>query len=70
MAGIVVYRKIPKKELLESAKDTITQLEQWFTLNPRRRVCKAELWYGEAHTIKRKDIKEQIDAIVTKLLKE
>lgn len=64
MAGFKIFRRIPETELRASAVDAIRQIEDWFEKNPKRRVCRTELWYDTYHSIKRKDVHKQIDAIV------
>lgn len=61
---IVIYNKLTKKELKASAKETIAKVNEWFNNNPRRKVCKAELWYGKVHKIRRDHVEEDIQAIV------
>lgn len=68
--SFVVYNRLSEAELREAAKKTALQLEDWFKNNPKRRICKAELWYGSSHKIKRKNVAEQINAIVEEILKE
>lgn len=66
----VIYNKISETELREAAAKTILQLDEWFNNNPKRRVCRAELWYGRSHKIKRKNVADQINTIVDQHLKE
>lgn len=66
----VIYKTIPEAELRALAADTIPKISKWFEKNPKRRVCKAELWYGRTHKIKRKDVASQINTIVEALIKE
>ncbi len=37
---IMLYRKLTQEE----AQVNISQIEAWFKLNPKRRVCRTELW--------------------------
>lgn len=64
----LLYERIPDDELRESAKDAIKQIEQFFKDNPRRRVCRTELWYGKVRSIKKKDVATQINDIVEELI--
>jgi hypothetical protein len=66
---IVIYPKISVKKLKKDAKDLIPKIEQWFKDNPKRRVCRTELWYGKCINIRRKTVAEQINAVVKELLK-
>lgn len=63
---LVVYKRLTEKQLRKDAKDAIKQITEWFAENPKRRVCRAELFYGKTISVKRKTITEQ----VTKLLEE
>lgn len=65
---IVIYQKLSEEELRKSAQETIPQVESWFANNPKRRVCKAELWYGKRLSIKRKNVAEQVNAVVNDLV--
>jgi hypothetical protein len=67
---IVVYQKMSEQNLRKSAKETIPKIEEWFQKNPKRRVCKVELWYGEVASIKRKTVAEQINAKMESLIQE
>jgi hypothetical protein len=67
---IVVYYKIPEIELRNSMLNAVKQIDDWFTNNPKRRVCKTELWYGRTHTIKKKDVRGQLIKIVEEILQE
>ena len=70
MAGFVIYPKLTEQELRDSAEELIPKIEAFFLQNPRRRVCRSELWYGKMHSIKKKNAASQINAIVDKLVKE
>jgi hypothetical protein len=67
---IVIYKTIPDDELRASAEEIIPKIEAFFSQNPRRRVCRSELWYGKVYSIKKKDVAGQINAIVKELLKD
>jgi hypothetical protein len=49
----------------EQADDISAQakagIKKFFENNSKRRICKADLWYGKRFTIKRKDVDAQID---------
>jgi hypothetical protein len=59
---LVLYTKLTKKELEESAKQAIVQVTQWFESNPKRKVCKAKLWYGKTVKIRRGHVAEDVNA--------
>jgi hypothetical protein len=61
MGGFVIYQRLPRQEILASAKEEIKNITKWFEDNPKRRVCRAEFWYGVVITIKKGTIKEQVN---------
>jgi hypothetical protein len=61
MASFVVYTRIPKEEIEKQANELPNKINNWFKNNPKRRVCKAELWYGERYKFTRKNISEVIE---------
>lgn len=65
---LVVYPRMSEKELRDSAAEVIPQIEAFFTKNPKRRVCRSELWYGKTYSIKKKDVTEQINTIIEELI--
>jgi hypothetical protein len=67
---ILIYEKIPATKIKKQAKSFIKKINDWFTNNPTRKVCKTVMWHGEKYTIKRKDVKQQIDKIVDELTKK
>ena len=69
MASIVVYRKIKPAELKKMAKEAIKGVTVWFEKNPKRRVCRATLWYNTPVKVPRGKVKETIDAVVAETLK-
>jgi hypothetical protein len=67
---IVIYKTLSEQELRDSAANTIPKIEAFFVQNPKRRVCRTELWYGRTQSIKKKNVAEQINAIVDALIAE
>lgn len=61
---IVIYEKLTKKELKESKDGAIARITEWFEKNPKRRVCDAQLWYGQRHKIRRGHVADDINAVV------
>jgi len=59
---------MPEDELRKTAADAIDQINSWFTSNPKRRVCHAELWYGKRLAIKRKTVAKQINTLLAETL--
>lgn len=67
---ILIYDRLTEKQLKKAASEVVKNLTKWFKDNPKRKMCRAELWYGKMYSIKRKNIKGQINEIVAGLLKE
>ena len=65
---LIIYKTLTEQQLRDSAAEAIPKIETWFVQNPRRRVCRTELWYGKTQSIKKKDVEGQINAIVEELL--
>ena len=63
------YGIIPVKTIRQEAKKAIRDITSWFENNPKRRVCKTEMWYGKMHSIKRKTITEQVDEAAAEAIK-
>jgi hypothetical protein len=58
---IILYNKVSEKTIREEAKDTIERITEWFQAYPRRRVCRAELWYGKMVSVRKKHVEEDIN---------
>ena len=67
---IVIYQTIPEETIRSDAKDTIEKITQWFKDNPKRKVCRAEVWYGRVVHVKRKTVAEQINAAADKAIEK
>jgi hypothetical protein len=62
---ITVYKRLlSATQIRKEAKKAIRDIAKWFEQNPKRRVCKAELWYGKIISIKRATIEKQIETAV------
>jgi hypothetical protein len=59
-----IYPRIPEKELREMAQEVVSKTEAFFANNPKRRVCRVQVWYGKVITIRRKHVQEDIDEAV------
>lgn len=57
---LVVYSKIPESRIRREAKEGVTKIEAWFVKNPKRKVCRSELWYGKLTTIRRGHVAEDM----------
>ena len=65
---IIIYEKITKAQLRKDVKKATKLITDWFDANPKRRVCRAKLWYGDVAHIKRNDIQTGMDAAMAKAL--
>lgn len=63
---IVVYKRSSPEEINQAFDKLRTQLPAWFAANPKRRVCKVELFYGRMVSFRRKDY----EAVLAKELEE
>lgn len=70
MAGILFYARIPDGELRSQVSEAVENINKWFEQNPKRRVCRCELWYGKFQSIKRRDVQTQIESVVEKLIRK
>ena len=43
---IMIYQKIDKKTIQKDAKKLLKDIEKFFIDNPKRRVCRVEVWYN------------------------
>lgn len=69
MAGFIVYKRMSKSEYKKAAKEALDGIKKWFDDNPKRRVCRAELWHGIQCTVTRKNLIETITGHLDKALK-
>ena len=67
---ILVYKTIPAKTLRKEAKAAIAQIEAWFSANPTKTNCNAELFYGRRLDIKPNTVKQQVDDFIKELIAE
>jgi hypothetical protein len=65
---ITLHKRIPVKELRKMGKEVILQSEEFFKNNPRRKVAYAQVWYQRIIKIRKKYIKEDVDAAVTEVI--
>ena len=59
---IVIRRS--EENIREQSEQLVKDMVKWFEENPKRRVCRTELWYGITKSIRRKYIQEDIDKVV------
>lgn len=59
---IALYKTVPEKTIRKEVKESIPKIEEWFKLNPKRKVCRTSLWYGKIISIRRKTIAQQLNA--------
>lgn len=62
MGTIVIQQKLTKAEAKKACVEAIVKIGRWFTANPRRRVCHAQIWYvRETFDVPRKEYKAFIE---------
>lgn len=66
---IVIYKTVPNATIKKDAKASIPKIEAFFEANPKRRICRAQFWYGKFKKIRRNHVKEDVDAVVKECLK-
>jgi len=67
---ILVYEKIPARTMRKEAKEGILQIAKWFAINPKKKTCMAQLFYGRMLKIKPDTIAEQVNELVEQLIQE
>ena len=58
MATFAAYHRISNEEIQASVKSLILRSEDFFAANPKRRVARVGVWYGQEAKIRRKHIAE------------
>lgn len=66
---IALYRKVPESQIRQDAKEGITKIEAWFLKNPKRKVCRSELWYGKQVSIRRGHVAGDMEAAMQEALR-
>ena len=66
---LVVYSTVPNETIRKEGEEAIAQLETWFENNPKRKTCKAEMWYGQMTTIRRGHIIADMEKAIKKACK-
>lgn len=61
MALFVFHQKMTPAELRAAADQAQADITKWYTANPKRRVCNAELWYGKQYKIRKAHINYDIE---------
>lgn len=61
---LIVYPKIKPATIKREAKKAKKDIAKWFEANPKRKHCRAELWYGDRCKIGRNTIDADVDAAV------
>jgi len=59
---ILLYQKYTEPQFKEMQRTAKTNITKWFKDHPRRKVCKAEIFYGKVVPIRRDHIDEDIQA--------
>lgn len=56
MTTFVIQKKYTQEEIEKLHKEALDGIGEFFANNPKRRVCKAKLYYGQVYKIRRKHI--------------
>jgi hypothetical protein len=60
MTMFVVYQPLTPKQLNDAVAELTKGITEWFEKNPKRRICRAELWHGKAAKIPRNKVAETL----------
>ncbi len=64
MTMFAVYPNVPDEKIREAADKLLKDIPEWFSNNPKRRVCRVEFFYGKVLKLTRKNYKEMIEQTV------
>jgi hypothetical protein len=66
---IIVYQKVPESRIRREAKEGVPKIETWFVKNPKRKVCRTNLWYGKRVFIRRGHVAKDMEEAMTEALR-
>lgn len=58
---IVIYSKLSPKEIKKIANKLIKDLPKWFENNPKRKICRVQLWYDKVINVRKENFKVRIE---------
>ncbi len=58
---LVIYKKPTKKDVKQDVKALKKGVRKFFEDNPKRKVCRAEVWFGKVLAVKKDNIDAAID---------
>ena len=67
---IVIYPRLPRKEIIRAYEELATSIPQWFKTNPDRKICRIELFYGREVHVTRENYKTRLAKELEKDLAE
>jgi hypothetical protein len=62
MVMLALYKRISDEEIDKDAESVKADITKWFAANPKRRVCNAQVWYGQVVKVHRARVAKDIDA--------
>jgi hypothetical protein len=68
MTTFILYKRLTEQEIRQDARKVVEDLGRWFRENPRRMICRAELWYGRTACVRRKHMEEDVETAVREAL--
>ena len=67
---IGVYARYPDEEIKRCIEDVREQIPAWFAANPKRKICKVDLFYGRSVDLRRETYSKRIDTELAALLSQ
>lgn len=67
-SAIGVYARYPADEIKRCIEEVRGQIPAWFAANPKRKICKVDLFYGRSVDLRRENFSERLDAELAALL--
>ena len=69
-SAIGVYVRYPDDEIKRCIEEVRDQIPAWFAANPKRKICKVDLFYGRSIDLRRETFSERLDAELAALLSQ
>lgn len=67
---IVVYARVSEKKIRKGIPDVVKLITEWFANNPKKKICKAELWQGRLVPVRRTHIEKDIKKTAKEIIAE
>ena len=69
-SSIGVYPRYPDHEIKRCIDDVRDRLPDWFAENPKRKICKVDLFYGRSVDLRRDNYSERLDKELSRFLQK